>query len=837
MDDNVGVQMKDWENTKEAVANFRRLLLCSKCSSLMKEPVCLGMCEHMLCRSCAGLQAGDGCVVCHSPAWVKDIQINRQLSSIVQLFCDLESLLNPVKQPDSSVGEIQTQPESSIFKNKKNFKIWFSPRSRKVRCTMEKPSDATVADSGTPGKTAAAQLSTLTAQRQDLSVFNFTLSSQDSGSSSSSQRCLSENRNRKKRSNKKNDTSRSVVVQGASRSTRKQTKQNMKKKMLEAINQKWGITEQVHASSENEQPSADGARRSSKRVSFLTPPVTSDEPQPEVAKGSANELSPTRSTRRESLSGGSITVLNYQTQPGQSMSNSGVQDDKVSASDPNPKDSPERQGTLSPTELSSKRSRVAEKNCTLESTPKRPRASPGRRRKSVGQMSPAVLNPLSLTSPRCDKNTKTSRGEVGSSPSALHIMINESHRKSPCSPGASGGRPSSGSPAVMKRNHKGETPLHLAAIKGDVEAVKELLDQGADPNLKDNAGWTPLHEACNLGHLAVVEVLISRGALLNTPGYENDSPLHDAVRNGHPAIVKLLVQFGASQNVLNLYGKRPADYAVSLEMLEIFQEASEGTQYANAHTSRSPSASLTVVNECVRRDQSVMFLATKLSRAEQHKLAKLGPLLGGRTADAFSGSVSHVVVPEGQMPTTYSTLLGVLAGCWVVRYSWVEACLQAGQWMPEAEHEAGEGPQRSRINRCSLLPPLFDGCFFFLLGSFKAPAKDELTRLIREGGGQLLSRQPKPDSDVTQTLSAAAYHALPGSDQALCTQYVIFDPQGPHKPAVVRRGKVWSAPSTWIINCIAAFRLLPVADPQILKNTIHLVSATCLSKGHSSCRL
>lgn len=43
----------------------------------------------------------------------------------------------------------------------------------------------------------------------------------------------------------------------------------------------------------------------------------------------------------------------------------------------------------------------------------------------------------------------------------------------------------------------------------------------------------------------------------------------------------------------NLYGKRPADYAVSLEMLEIFQEASERTQHVD--TSLSPSASLSVV--------------------------------------------------------------------------------------------------------------------------------------------------------------------------------------------------------------------------------------------------
>ncbi|XP_029386481.1 BRCA1-associated RING domain protein 1 [Echeneis naucrates] len=791
MNNDVPIQSADWKSTKEAVANFRQLLLCSKCTNLMKEPVCLGMCEHMLCRSCAGPRAGDGCVVCQSPAWVKDIQINRQLSSIVQLFCGLESLLHPVEQQASSGVEIQTLPESPVFKNKKNFKIWFSPSSRKVRCTVEKTSGAIIPNRRSPGETDVSQPETIITQHQNLSVFNFTSSSEES--SFSSQKCTSKNIQGKKRSNKKKIANWKASVQGATRTTRTQIKQMMtKKKRLAAVNHQWGLSDEVPL--KKQELLCDGrTRRSTKRVSFLSSAVDSER-QPEVPKESTDEFRPDSSA----------TQMNCPISDGLNMSDVVIQPNSLSSKDLNPTGDPEKQADISPPMHSSKRARVWEKVGILETTPKRPRTSTGQRRKSLNQMSPVVLNPPFLTSPKCKKNTKISREEQG------HIPV--CRKSSPHS--APVAQTSAGSPAVIKRNHKGETLLHLAAIKGDVDTVNQLLDQGADPNLKDNAGWTPLHEACNLGHMAVVEVLVSRGALLNTPGYENDSPLHDAVRNSHPAIVKLLLQHGASRNVLNLHGKQPADYAVSLEMLKIFHEASEGTQYANA--SFSPSAGPSVVSDCMRRNETLVFLASKLSQQKLLQLAKLGELLGGRVADTFSGSVSHVVVPEGPMPTTYSTLLGLLAGCWVVRYSWVEACLQADKWMPETEHEAGEGPQRSRVNRCSLLPPLFDGCFFFFLGSFKAPTKDELTKLLREGGGQLLSRQPKPDSDVTQTLSAAAYHALPGSDQALCTQYIIFDPQGPHKPAVVRRGKVWSAPSTWIIDCIAAFQLLPVSDPQYM---------------------
>lgn len=38
------------------------------------------------------------------------------------------------------------------------------------------------------------------------------------------------------------------------------------------------------------------------------------------------------------------------------------------------------------------------------------------------------------------------------------------------------------------KNGRGESSLHVAAIKGDYEQVKKLLDQGIPPNVTDNAG-------------------------------------------------------------------------------------------------------------------------------------------------------------------------------------------------------------------------------------------------------------------------------------------------------------------------------------------------------------
>ena len=48
--------------------------------------------------------------------------------------------------------------------------------------------------------------------------------------------------------------------------------------------------------------------------------------------------------------------------------------------------------------------------------------------------------------------------------------------------------PGSAPKSVNRRNERGETQLHVAAIRGDVHKVRALISQGADVNTTDYAG-------------------------------------------------------------------------------------------------------------------------------------------------------------------------------------------------------------------------------------------------------------------------------------------------------------------------------------------------------------
>ncbi|XP_044125567.1 ankyrin repeat domain-containing protein 11 isoform X2 [Bufo gargarizans] len=122
---------------------------------------------------------------------------------------------------------------------------------------------------------------------------------------------------------------------------------------------------------------------------------------------------------------------------------------------------------------------------------------------------------------------------------------------------------------VNKRNERGETRLHRAAIRGDARRIKELINEGADVNVKDFAGWTALHEACNRGYYDVGKQLLAAGAEVNTKGLDDDTPLHDASNNGHFKVVKLLLRYGGNPHQSNRKGETPLKVANSPTMVNL----------------------------------------------------------------------------------------------------------------------------------------------------------------------------------------------------------------------------------------------------------------------------
>ena len=65
---------------------------------------------------------------------------------------------------------------------------------------------------------------------------------------------------------------------------------------------------------------------------------------------------------------------------------------------------------------------------------------------------------------------------------------------------------------VNEQGILGNTPLHIAAVSGDVRVGKLLLDAGADPNVHGEYGNTPLHEAVGQKHYEFVKLLLEHGA-------------------------------------------------------------------------------------------------------------------------------------------------------------------------------------------------------------------------------------------------------------------------------------------------------------------------------------
>jgi len=135
--------------------------------------------------------------------------------------------------------------------------------------------------------------------------------------------------------------------------------------------------------------------------------------------------------------------------------------------------------------------------------------------------------------------------------------------------------------AKRKKNNgaKSLPDLVHATSRGDIEAVRELLDAGHDVESRHPINKkTPVIIAAGLGNLDIIEVLHNRNASVNSQDRVRRTALHYAVSEGDIECVQLLLRCGASTNTRDSWFENPlhraARYAY-VKILEILMNHSE----------------------------------------------------------------------------------------------------------------------------------------------------------------------------------------------------------------------------------------------------------------------
>ncbi|WP_201043702.1 ankyrin repeat domain-containing protein, partial [Leptospira santarosai] len=147
----------------------------------------------------------------------------------------------------------------------------------------------------------------------------------------------------------------------------------------------------------------------------------------------------------------------------------------------------------------------------------------------------------------------------------------------------------------------GETPLHKVAFNNDVEFLRFLLNEGADPNLSDERGETPLITAvyglglesvsallgakadpylettsginaavlaADLCSLPLLQILKNAGVDLNRPTKKGFLPIHTAAGRCNGKFLKFLIESGADPQTPTKTGTTPLMQAIKLRNLD-----------------------------------------------------------------------------------------------------------------------------------------------------------------------------------------------------------------------------------------------------------------------------
>ncbi|KAL3890257.1 hypothetical protein ACJMK2_002545 [Sinanodonta woodiana] len=107
-----------------------------------------------------------------------------------------------------------------------------------------------------------------------------------------------------------------------------------------------------------------------------------------------------------------------------------------------------------------------------------------------------------------------------------------------------------------------KTPLTHACLHGNTNAVRILVENGADCKACGDLGIQPIHIAAEGGDCSMMAILENAGCDLSTRDASGSTPLHYAASDGNPDTVQYLLSHNVNKNCEDSQGLVPLDLAL-----------------------------------------------------------------------------------------------------------------------------------------------------------------------------------------------------------------------------------------------------------------------------------
>jgi ankyrin repeat protein len=198
------------------------------------------------------------------------------------------------------------------------------------------------------------------------------------------------------------------------------------------------------------------------------------------------------------------------------------------------------------------------------------------------------------------------------------------------------------------------SPVADAAMRGDRDAVRALLKQGADVSAAQGDGMTPLHWAAERGDAALAEMLLYAGANMSAMTRIGQyTPLHLASRAGSASVVRALIKAGADVKAVTApSGVTPLHLAAASGNTETVRVLVDGGADVNAKESEWGQTPLIFAASQNRADVIKVLISRGADAKVTTKTIDVAQMLALDRAGADrQRKVLEASVPKGQRPT------------------------------------------------------------------------------------------------------------------------------------------------------------------------------------------